>query len=306
MTTCITDRAALLASIDHNAQPIHRLLEAERLSELVVNPAGDVWYARDTQGYERAALRFPLGHLQNLCRYLATWADRALTAEQPAISVGPLPLRGHHYRATVIAPPLAPSLALCLRRIPAAPPVLEDYVTTKRLGATQASTLIHLLRHGEAVLVVGPQRSGKTTFAAALLNAVLRADPGLRTTLIEDTPEIRVEPDRNVLPLRTTAEHGLEALVALALRTGSDLICVGEIRDQSVIHLLNAFMSGHGGLSTFHASGPEEALYRIALLAGYRSTKAVAAAIPHVVTLRDTHVTEIALTRDAPRSAAAS
>ena len=286
----------LIYSIEENVRPLAPALDSESLSELIVNPDGHVWIAAGTDGYTSAGLLFPAGRLQNFGRYVATWAERSLTPEEPSISIGPLPLRGHAYRVTVVGPPLARGMALCLRRLAENPPRLEDYVAEGRITERQAGTLVHLLEQGKAVLVIGAQRSGKTTFASALLNATLRRHTGLRATLIEDTPEIHVEDGVNLLALQTTPAHDLESLVALALRTGSDLLSVGEIRDRSVRHLLNAFLSGHGGLATFHATTAEEALHRIALLAGYPSMQQISAAVPFVVTLENAHVREIVLT----------
>lgn len=111
------------------------------------------------------------------------------------------------------------------------------------------------------VLVVGPTGSGKTTTLYTLLRSL--NDPDVNITTIEDPVEfkvahinqIQVNPDTSL-----TFAHGLKSI----LRQDPDIILVGEIRDQETAEIaVNAALTGHLLLSTFHANDAATSLPRL-------------------------------------------
>lgn len=111
------------------------------------------------------------------------------------------------------------------------------------------------------ILVVGPTGSGKTTTLYALLKIFNR--PDVNITTIEDPVEykmqgvnqIQVNPQANL-----TFAQGLRTIV----RQDPDIILVGEIRDKETAEIaVNAALTGHLLLSTFHANDAATAIPRL-------------------------------------------
>jgi type II secretory ATPase GspE/PulE/Tfp pilus assembly ATPase PilB-like protein len=112
------------------------------------------------------------------------------------------------------------------------------------------------------VLIVGPTGSGKTTTLYSLINT-LNSDERKIITL-EDPVEYFM-PGVVQIPVTgdVTTSHFAEKLRAV-LRLDPDIVMVGEIRDQDTAKTaLQAALTGHLVLSTFHASSAAAALTRM-------------------------------------------
>ena len=91
-----------------------------------------------------------------------------------------------------------------------------------------------------------------------------------RVVTIEDAAELKLR-QRHVVRLETRPANieGKGAvrqreLVVNALRMRPDRIVVGEVRSEEALDMLQAMNTGHdGSLTTIHANGPREALYRL-------------------------------------------
>jgi type IV pilus assembly protein PilB len=111
------------------------------------------------------------------------------------------------------------------------------------------------------ILTVGPTGSGKTTTLYALLKMLNR--PNVNVTTIEDPVEYKME-GANQIQVREasgmTFAKGLRAIV----RQDPDIILVGEVRDQETAEIsVNAALTGHLLLSTFHANDAATAIPRL-------------------------------------------
>ena len=111
------------------------------------------------------------------------------------------------------------------------------------------------------ILTVGPTGSGKTTTLYAILKLLNR--PNVNITSIEDPVEYKVA-GINQIQVREasgmTFAKGLRAIV----RQDPDVILVGEIRDQETADIsVNAALTGHLLLSTFHANDAATAIPRL-------------------------------------------
>jgi len=111
------------------------------------------------------------------------------------------------------------------------------------------------------ILVVGPTGSGKTTTLYALLKLLNHPEDNLMT--IEDPVEFRIA---GVNQIQVNAEtnltfaNGLRSIV----RQDPDVILVGEIRDEETASIgVNAALTGHLLLSTFHANDAATAIPRL-------------------------------------------
>lgn len=112
------------------------------------------------------------------------------------------------------------------------------------------------------VLIVGPTGSGKTTTLYSIINTL--NTPERKIITLEDPVEyflpgvvqIPVHGDQNQL--------GFAEKLRAVLRLDPDVVMVGEIRDQDTARTaLQAALTGHLVLSTFHASSAAAALTRM-------------------------------------------
>jgi len=111
------------------------------------------------------------------------------------------------------------------------------------------------------ILITGPTGSGKTTSLYALLRIL--NTPNVNITTIEDPVEYRVEGINQIqvnLKTNLTFAGGLRSIV----RQDPDIILVGEIRDRETAEIaVNASLTGHLLLSTFHANDSATAIPRL-------------------------------------------
>lgn len=113
------------------------------------------------------------------------------------------------------------------------------------------------------VLVVGPTGSGKTTTLYSMLNSLNNEERKIIT--VEDPVEYQFE---GITQISVTTQSSQEVSFAnklrAILRLDPDIIMVGEIRDSDTAKTaLQASLTGHLVLSTFHASSAAAALTRM-------------------------------------------
>lgn len=116
-----------------------------------------------------------------------------------------------------------------------------------------------------AILATGPAGSGKTTtIYACLRHLVSTAESARSIVSIEDPIEVAVE---GVAQSQVNANVGLDLATGLRflMRQDPEIIMVGEIRDRPTAEAaLQASLTGHLLLSTFHAGSAAEAIGRLA------------------------------------------
>lgn len=145
--------------------------------------------------------------------------------------------------------------------------VLSSYVqayTLADIGLSEANQSLikqYANKPFGMILTTGPTGSGKTTTLYALLKMLSR--PNVNVTTIEDPVEYKM-PGINQIQVREasnmTFARGLRAIV----RQDPDIILVGEIRDRETAEIsVNAALTGHLLLSTFHANDAPTAIPRL-------------------------------------------
>jgi Flp pilus assembly CpaF family ATPase len=132
------------------------------------------------------------------------------------------------------------------------------------MPAQQAQYIAEAIEMQWTILIAGRTNSGKTTLINALINLI---PVGERLLIIEDTCELQPRAG-NVVRRFTTSGADLKRHVFESLRDRPDRIIVGEVRGSEARDMLEATATGHSGLSTIHANGCDEALTRLARLAG--------------------------------------
>lgn len=119
------------------------------------------------------------------------------------------------------------------------------------------------------MLVVGPTGSGKTTTLYSILNSLNNEERKIIT--IEDPVEYQF-PGITQIPVDTKAagnDGSFAKNLRATLRLDPDIVMVGEIRDNETAKTaLQASLTGHLVLSTFHASSAAAALTRMEEIIG--------------------------------------
>ena len=135
---------------------------------------------------------------------------------------------------------------LTIRRFPVRAMDMEDLLRMGTLDEETAAFLQQLVRCGYSVMIGGGTSAGKTTFLNALSAYI---PPGERLITIEDTAELRIPGERNLVRLEAKNANLQEArsitirdLIRAALRMRPDRIIVGEVRGEETIDLLQAFI----------------------------------------------------------------
>lgn len=135
---------------------------------------------------------------------------------------------------------------LTIRRFPARAMDMEDLLRMGTLDEETAAFLQQLVRCGYSLMIGGGTSAGKTTFLNALSAFI---PPGERLITIEDTAELRIPGERNLVRLEAKNANLQEArsitirdLIRAALRMRPDRIIVGEVRGEETIDLLQAFI----------------------------------------------------------------
>lgn len=113
------------------------------------------------------------------------------------------------------------------------------------------------------VLVVGPTGSGKTTTLYSMLNSLNNVERKIIT--IEDPVEYQFAGITQIsISSQSSTESSFADKLRAVLRLDPDIIMVGEIRDNDTAKTaLQASLTGHLVLSTFHASSAAAALTRL-------------------------------------------
>lgn len=134
-----------------------------------------------------------------------------------------------------------------------------DHLGLSELERTKLDAVIDH-PHG-MVMVVGPTGSGKSTTLYSIINQLNTTDRKIVT--LEDPVEFEIEGITQV-PVFTDEKDSFAEKLRAVMREDPDIIMVGEIRDIDTAQTaLQAALTGHLVLATFHASSAGAALSRL-------------------------------------------
>ncbi len=142
----------------------------------------------------------------------------------------------------------------------------QEMYNLDRLGlsATERQVVDDIIaKPSGLVLVVGPTGSGKTTTLYSMLNSLSTDERKIIT--IEDPVEYQFSGITQIsVTSKSTEELNFSNKLRAVLRLDPDIVMVGEIRDNDTTKTaLQASLTGHLVLSTFHASSAAAALTRM-------------------------------------------
>lgn len=137
-----------------------------------------------------------------------------------------------------------------------------------RLGLTPSERAVVdgiIAKPNGLIMIVGPTGSGKTTTLYSILNSLNSEERKIIT--IEDPVEYQF-PGITQIPARgadnNTGTADFADKLRAVLRLDPDVVMVGEVRDEDTARTaLQAALTGHTVLTTFHADGAASALTRL-------------------------------------------
>ncbi len=191
----------------------------------------------------------------------------------------PEPQSGHINRTYTLATGETVNVNLRVEVVPTAygqDVVMRVFNTTmemldlNKLGLSdkERSVVDDIIRHPTGlVLVVGPTGSGKTTTLYSLINTLNNDERKILT--LEDPIEYLINGIVQIPVAGDQSKSGFADKLRAVLRLDPDVIMVGEIRDQDTAKTaLQAALTGHLVMSTFHASSSSAALTRMVDMIG--------------------------------------
>ncbi|MGQ0772008.1 MAG: type II/IV secretion system ATPase subunit [Nitrososphaerota archaeon] len=191
---------------------------------------------------------------------------KSLTAAVPYIDS--MTKDGHRIAATFGNEVSLPGANFTIRKFSDEPYTITKLIEMGTLNPLMAAYLWILLDSKAFVLVIGSTAAGKTTTIGAISSLI---NPQMKIITIEDTPELRLGHThwQRLITRKSTSlfedkyEVTMDDLVRLSLRSRPDFIVVGEVRGKEISSLIQAVSTGHGGLTSFHATDASSTLVRM-------------------------------------------
>jgi pilus assembly protein CpaF len=238
--------------------PLEPLLADPAVTDVMVNGPGRVWVER-AGVVRRVPLDLDAAEIEHLIEKVVAPLGLRIDRASPLVDAR-LP---DGSRVNAVVPPLAvDGPCLTIRRFGARTLPLDAFA-----GPAVAALLAWAVVARLNILVSGGTGAGKTTLLNALGSSIPAPE---RVITVEDAAELRL-PGDHVLRLEARPSNAEGAgqvrvrdLVRNALRMRPDRIIVGEVRGPEALDMLQAMNTGHeGSLSTCHANGPADALFRV-------------------------------------------
>jgi len=244
--------------------PLEDLLEDERITEIMVNSAEQIYIECDGK-LKPANRKFrDDAHVLSVIQRIVSPVGRAINESTPLVDAR---LKDGS-RVNAIIPPLAlkgPSLTI--RKFSKRRLGPEDVLKFGSASENMLEFLKLAVRERKNIVISGGTGSGKTTLLNILSGFIPNGD---RIVTVEDAAELRLNQDHIVsLESRPPNIEGAGAitirdLVKNCLRMRPDRIVVGECRGGEALDMLQAMNTGHdGSLTTAHANSPRDVLSRL-------------------------------------------
>lgn len=257
-------------------QPFAQWLQADDVTEILVNRPGEVWIERlGVPGMQRVVVSaIDDMMMERLATQVARISHQAISREHPLLAAT-LP---DGARVQMVGPPATRRhWALAIRRHLDLDLPLDSYRFADPAQRDdehwQPQPTLPSLREAvtrrRTILISGGTSSGKTTF----LNALLKEVPAHERILaVEDTPELHLGQPNHLGLVAVKGEQGETRvgtgdLLQAALRLRPDRLLLGEVRGVEAVTFLRAINTGHpGSFTTVHANTPQGALEQLALM----------------------------------------
>lgn len=249
---------------------VRALFEEEDVIELRRNPAdsdGRIWVCRLFQPDAPTEFIQKEYRARQMAQVVARVENKRFSAAEPRLR-GNVPYSATR-RLTIFRPPLTPHGITWMMRKPVIESLtLEKYLENKQITKNQYDEIIKLLlssgkQNNRNILIIAPQKTGKTTFGRVLLNKLSELKPSMRMVIIEDALELEPE-HKNLVVFQSSPKFPLRDLIPDIVRTGSDSLSIGELTvDASA--LVEAWTTGpiEPGIATVHGDTLQKGFDRI-------------------------------------------
>jgi pilus assembly protein CpaF len=244
--------------------PLEVLLQDPSISDILVNRYDQVYVERHGKLEPTETTFRDEQHLQQIIERIVSSIGRRIDESSPMVDAR----LADGSRVNAIIPPLAlDGSVLSIRRFRTDRLGPDDLVGRESWTQPMREFLQAAVACRLNIIVSGGTGAGKTTLLNILSSFI---NDNERVVTIEDAAELKLR-QRHVVRLETRPANieGKGAvrqreLVVNALRMRPDRIVVGEVRSEEALDMLQAMNTGHdGSLTTIHANGPREALYRL-------------------------------------------
>lgn len=275
--------------LEHNLEPLRPLLDADGVTELVINEVGVVGIETGEGWQWHTMPQLDMLALTSIAQTAAAFTKQDINEENPICST----ILPTGERVQLVVPPaLEPGrISITIRKPSTVNLTIEDFekgglfehtvIAEDRVSESDAAMEKALaernhieffklaVRSRKNILISGATGSGKTTFSKGLTQLI---PPEERLLTIEDTREL-VLPQRNVVNLlyakdgQGLAKISAKELLESALRMRPDRILLQELRDGTAFFYLRNVNSGHpGSITTIHADSAKLAFEQLGLL----------------------------------------
>lgn len=238
--------------------PIQQFLDNPDITEIVVQRYDKICIERMGKVMKTNVSFNDEEHLRNVINRILQPINRQINLRLPIVDARLQD--GSRVCATI--PPVTPDGAtLTIRKFQNEKMTPEKYIELGSITEEAMDFLRRCVRAKVSLFISGGTGTGKTTMLNAL-SSFLPNDELIVT--IEDTLELQLKQE-NVRRMETKQVESdgamkcdMASLVKTALRMRPDVLILGEIRDEAVIHFLSASSTGHeGSMCTAHANSPE-------------------------------------------------
>lgn len=244
---------------------LSELLEDDGITEIMVNGTQAIFVEKNGRliksdvHFESAAV------LNDVIQRIAARSNKVINESSPIIDTR---LEDGSRVNIVLNPIAADGSVITIRKFYKEPLDMKRLLEFGSLSKELAAFLETLVEAGYNIFISGGTGSGKTTFLNALSNYIPKSE---RVITIEDSCELKILGVDNLVRLEARnanleGKNGITIrdMIKASLRMRPDRIIVGEIRGGEALDMLQAMNTGHdGSLSTGHANGPYEMLYRL-------------------------------------------
>lgn len=278
------------ASVRHLIAPLQRFLDAEGITDIVMNQPGEVFIYCGA-GCERIAVpEMSLDRCMALASAAATFSTQVVADSTPLLEAA---LPGGQ-RLGLVMPPACTrdTVAMVIRRPPTRIITLDEMEGQGLFSRVAADCnglqeherhllalkrdrqfkqfLIDAIRYRKTIVVSGHTGCGKTSILRALAEYI---PPHMRLITIESAAEVDLPNHPNSLHLfwseggQGVAEVTPRQLLTISLRLRPDIILCAEVRGEECYYFTRAAASGHpGSMTTCHAPSTALAIEQMALM----------------------------------------
>lgn len=247
---------------------LSELLEDDEISEIMINGYNKVFIEKSGRIFKTDKEFESNERLMSVVQSIVSGANRLINETRPiADAVMPDGSRIN----VVLSGVSKDGTAVTVRKFPEKVITMDKLIEKETISEEASELLRDLVRARYNILITGATATGKTTFLNAL-SEYIPADERIIT--IEDSAELRLSGVENLVRLETRnmnveGENGISIkdLIKTSLRMRPDRIIVGEVRDESVIYMIQAMNTGHdGSLCTAHANSVKDSWARLEMM----------------------------------------